>query len=172
MGISVLTFDFLTFEILAVNPHTVVGERLRSSAHYEQLHGERHGRIDAHYRYLSRQIEWIEPIAIACESPFINVRMPAAYGALTEVVSAVRDAVKFTDPLKPLYLIPPSLVKQAVGARGNATKDDVKACLAKLPEIVQRLTRPLDELDEHAIDATAAAYYQFLEYKNSTLPLI
>jgi Holliday junction resolvasome RuvABC endonuclease subunit len=55
-------------------------------------------------------------------------------------------------------MIDPPSVKKAVGATSHAKKDEVKAALARLPDLNYNGPVPLEMLDEHSIDALAVAY--------------
>lgn len=170
LGFCDFKFDLLTFEIVSINPATFFGSRLNNDPWLTEIYGDRFARIKAHENNLLSLFEHIRPIAVVCESPFINMRRPQAYGALTEVIAAVRSAVLRYDYWKPLYSVDPSSAKRAVGAKGNADKQQVKAALSLMPHLVSALTVDLQALDEHSVDAIAIAYHQYLLYKNSTLP--
>ena len=55
-----------------------------------------------------------------------------------------------------------STAKKAVGAPGNADKDKMKECVIKNYGYFYHGDTPVDELDEHSIDAIAVAYSNFL----------
>lgn len=162
LGFSELEFDLVTFELVRWEPVTFTGSKLlKSSDWIGKTHGARYQRLDAYGKHLTKLFDQVEPYVIACESPFINMRRPQAYGALAEIVYEIRRAVMAHNRWKELYLIDPSTVKNSVGAKGNADKDAVKASVRQIPELIRVLTKPLDELDEHSIDSGAVAYAAF-----------
>lgn len=164
LGFSELDFDLRTFEIVKWEPVTYYGSKLlKGSDWVENTHGARMRRLRAHHKNLVKLFEQLDPYVIACESPFINMKRPQAYGALTEIVYEIRLSVIEHSVWKELYMIDPSTVKNSVGAKGNADKDAIKARIMATPELAHVCTRPLDELDEHELDSGAVA---FAAYKN------
>jgi Holliday junction resolvasome RuvABC endonuclease subunit len=166
LGFSELDFDLATFEITRWEPQTYYGSKLlKSSDWIGQVHGDRIRRLHAHRKNLIKLFDQIEPYVIGCEAPFINMKRPQAYGALTEAVYEIRLAVIAHSAWKELYVIDPSSVKNSVGAKGNADKNTIKACILAIPELVSVCTRPIIELDEHELDSGAVAYALFKNLK-------
>jgi Holliday junction resolvasome RuvABC endonuclease subunit len=171
LGCAVMTFDIRTFEILKIQAQTYYGSRLPRSRWQIEVHGERTSRIWSHETNLLDIFNQHMPIAIVCESPFINMRRPQAYSALTEVVCAIRSAVHQYDIWRPLYLVEPSVAKKVVGAKGNADKDEVRQAIRQLPELFDHIEN-FESLDEHSVDAIAVAYSQYLLYKFNRMSYI
>jgi Holliday junction resolvasome RuvABC endonuclease subunit len=172
LGVCLLFFNVVTMQVNRILPRTYIGSRLPAEPMLCILHSDRVSRIKSHENNLLNIMIENNPIAIASEAPFYNPRRPNAYGALVEVICAIRSAViQYSDTVK-LYHIPPSNVKRAIGAKGNADKDTVKLGISNIPEIVNNLSIPLSMIDEHSADALAVAYYQFLSYRDSTLDVI
>ena len=162
LGVSQLTFSIVDGSLISINAITYVGSKMERPEYLIEIHGERLTRIKAHEDNLYYVFLQTLPYMVACESPFINMRRPQAYGALTEVVSAVRNALYRFDPYMQLYMVEPSLVKRAVDAKGNADKDAVRLALSKNEKIMSVLACDLSILDEHSIDAIAVAYAKYL----------
>lgn len=158
LGISTLSFNVDTFEIVECTANTYVGSKLLGSDWSGAIHGHRHRRIEAHYHNLLSILTTEQPLIIASEAPFILMRRPQAYGALMEIVSALKAAVQCYDQWRPLYMLPPSTVKQAVKAKGNADKHQVKKSILEIKELVDTAITPIEEMDEHSIDSLAVAY--------------
>ena len=172
LGVSVLFFDVVTFQITKIIPRTYIGSKLPVDPMLSILHNDRVSRIKAHEDNLYSIYSEYSPVAIVSEAPFYNPRRPNAYGVLVEVICAIRNSIiRYSDTMC-FYQVDPASVKRAIGAKGNADKDIVKHHIGLIPEIVNALTTPLAVLDEHAVDATAVAYHQFLSYRNSTLSFI
>ena len=87
-----------------------------------------------------------------------------AYGALMEIVFAVRRAVLDYDNTQPLDTVDPPRAKKAVGATGNAKKPEMMASVLKLKEEFKldevTSNSTIENLDEHSIDALAIAYFK------------
>lgn len=160
MGVGIITYDAFTHVIASCEAYTFTGSKLPGSEWLGSIAPPRVQRIAAHETNLVRIFRRVRPLAVASEAPFINKRFPQAGLVLTEVISAIRQAVKTYDPWRVLYMIEPSRAKNAVGASGGADKDAVKAALLQLPELVNTALTPLAELDEHSVDALAVAYCQ------------
>lgn len=163
LGFSVIYFDCKTMEILSTFATTFIGEKLSRNDDYSRfLHGERFMRLRAHEENLLHLFYQIQPFQVVAESNFMNTRRPQAYGALVETVSAIKSALYRYDRWKPLYLIDPPTVKKAIGAKGNADKEEVKRCLLLLKDdLCFHGDIPIEELDEHSVDAIAIAYQRY-----------
>lgn len=157
LGVGVLKMDIKTKAILKIRGFTLRGSKLfDDEGFHANLHGARTARIRALKDKLV-EIFWQEmPLNIACESPFFSMRRPSAFGALLEVVTAVREAVIEYDEWQKLHLIDPPTVKKAVGAPGNGDKDRVKkAIVENYSQYYEGGVEEIVALDEHSIDADA-----------------
>lgn len=167
LGTASLTFDIDTYDIVSCDAITFNGEKLNGNIHTGILYGDRLQRIQRHHDNLVNLFRKVRPISVICESAFINVRRPAAYGALTEVICAIRQAVVDYDIQTPLYTVEPSNVKKAIGAPGNADKSIVKNFLLNNYQLTSTCVTPIEFLDEHSVDALCIAYAQYLRYRNN-----
>ena len=167
LGVSVIGIDVETQKIAFVRASTYTGSKMFSPKdHFAIVQSDRQARITAHRENLYRLFLRERPIQICSESPFYNPRMPAAFGSLTEMIVAIRSAAQMYSKERPLYLIDPPSVKKAVGASGAADKDAVRKCvLALLKECYIGIT-PMEELDEHSIDAIAVGYARYKLFFN------
>jgi Holliday junction resolvasome RuvABC endonuclease subunit len=161
IGIATIWFDPYTMEIACVNAHTLHTSRQCHETWKTQIHSNRFDRINAIREYLLEQFNVIEPNIVACESPYISLRTPSAFAALTEAVLMIRLAVADYSSWMGLEMIDPSSVKKAVGVKGKADsdKDKVKNAIRLIPEIMLAMSSNIDTLDEHSIDAIAVGYY-------------
>lgn len=159
LGVSVVQMDIKTKNIERIHAYTLRGSKLFDDEGFEaELLGVRIARIKALKGALVRIFTLEQPINVACESPFFSMRRPSAFGALLEVVTAIREGLISYDDWLKLHLIDPPTVKKAVGAPGNADKDRVKQAI--LEHYAQHFDGGKEEvlaLDEHSIDATAVA---------------
>mgnify|MGYP003537453766 CR=1 FL=1 len=159
LGLSTIWFNPQTMVIDHIDVETVIG----SHHHYKEwvgdYHGERFNKLMGHTDYLSGHFERCLPIAIACESPFYSRLHPGAFEALLGTVQAIRQSVMNYSMWKPLDTVDPPTVKKAIGAAYNAKKDEVFKAF-QISELYKLVTNPQD-LSEHAVDATAVAYWRY-----------
>jgi Holliday junction resolvasome RuvABC endonuclease subunit len=162
LGFSVLEYDARTLKIIRTYAFTFNAGKMKLSDLDIENHSERYARIYELMEALYEKFVELKPTFVICESPFMAMRRPQAYGALVEVVFAIRSALRKYDPTMSLDLIDPPSAKNAVGAPGNAKKEQVAAALKKLlPELhfdVALSEASFDQLDEHSVDGTAIAY--------------
>ena len=160
MGVAMIDFDCVSRSIIQTHAFTLVAKRLEINSSFDESFGNRLARIEALRRALAYHFCLYMPNITICESPFIGMSQPAAYGALTETICAVREALATFDPFQTLYSIDPPSAKTGVGAPGNAKKDVMlqKVCsLAPSLNFIGGLPA-LSVLDEHSIDAVAIGY--------------
>ena len=156
LGVAILTINLDTLIIEDTNAFTLSGAKLSKDDYWnKEIHGNRFSRINALRIELLKIFNYNNPIFIFSESPFINYRFPAAGIALTEVLSAINRAVIEYSIWNKLHLVPPSSVKQAINAPGNATKEMMKEKILEY----KNLNCDINTLDEHSIDAIAVALY-------------
>jgi Holliday junction resolvasome RuvABC endonuclease subunit len=171
LGVAVLRIDIKTLKILSSDAMTLKGAKEGRRSWATAIHGDRVGRIDSHKTNLGRIFDNEDPLFVASESPFMAKRMPTAYGALTEVVCAIRDAMMEWDMWRPLHLIDPPTVKNAVGVPGNKGGPEGKLLMQKavlkFPPFVESYkgSTPAGSLDEHSVDAWAVAYAFYLQMR-------
>lgn len=163
LGVAILKFDLVTFQLVAVEAKTLTGSRLNKyNGWLGEVHGDRASRIFFLQKELEDIFNYVQPLDIVAESPFFSRRRPQAFGALTEIVSAIRYAVMRHDAWKQLILIDPPSVKVAVGAEVQGGKESVRAAILSIAHELNYCGEiPLEWLDEHSIDAIAIALWRF-----------
>jgi Holliday junction resolvasome RuvABC endonuclease subunit len=163
-GVAVIKFDLTTMELVGVDAQTLVGSRMnRDYGWIGDIHGDRASRIWFLQNRLEEIFNFVQPMDIVCESPFFSRRRPQAFGALTEIVTAIRFAVMRHDGWKQLIEIDPPSVKIAVGAEVQGGKESVRqALLAILPTLNWQGNVPFESLDEHSIDAIAIGLWRWM----------
>lgn len=168
LGYCVITVSLSTLDIISSIAHTLNGAKLSDPDNFTaQTYGDRFNRILYIGNELSNVFRYYKPLIICAESPFFGLRHPNAFQALTEVICTIRNAVYKHDIWMSLKLVPPSLVKQAIYAKGNATKSTMQNCICEMSsEFKYTGNTPLNLLDEHSIDALAVGYYAFNDLKN------
>lgn len=168
LGVGVIHFDVATLEIVSSKAFTLNGTRNGRGTFATEIHGDRLGRIESHRERLLEVFQYYQPLEIACESPFMSRRMPSAFGALTETVSAVRQALMQYDVWKLLNLIDPPTVKRSIGVAGNTGGPEGKKLMM---QAIQRIAEilaydgeiPIELLDEHSVDGLAVAFCHFTQ---------
>lgn len=100
----------------------------------------------------------VRPSAVICEGPFYSSFRPMAYGSLVETISYIQAGVMEVDPNIYFDLIQPLSVKKTIGAGMMKGKVDVTKAVSMRSDIMSVLRNPLEELDEHSIDAIAIGY--------------
>lgn len=162
LGFAVLEYDLRTFEIVRTYARTFNAGKMKLNALDIANHSERYARIYELTDTLYDAFVELMPNFVISESPFMAMRRPQAYGALVEVVFAIRSALRKYDPTMSLDLIDPPSAKNAVGAAGNAKKEQVHIAMKKLLPTLhfdESLSgASFDELDEHSVDGSAIAY--------------
>lgn len=92
-----------------------------------------------------------------------------------ETVYAVRTALRNYDSTIPLDLVDPPTAKIAVGAKGNAGKEEVLAGLVKVCEKEgalfdeEKSGMTIKEIDEHSSDGLAIAYWRYKIFKEKLM---
>lgn len=158
LGLSFLDIDPLTLDLIRVRATSYKSERLFDyDPDVIDNHSDRIARVCAQSANLLQQFRENKPFVICSESPFFYKFRPQAYGALMEILFAIRHAAISYDKMVRFFLYEPSKVKKALGA-GYVGKDTVRASVAGNEEIMAALVGSLDDLDEHAIDATCVGY--------------
>lgn len=162
LGFSVLEYDARTLKIVRTYAYTFNAGKMKLNLQDIENHSERYARIYELMEAIYDAFVELKPTFVISESPFMALRQPQAYGALVEVVFAIRSALRKYDPTMMLDLIDPPRAKNAVGAPGNAKKDQVQAALIKLLPVINfdevLSAASFDELDEHSVDGIAIAY--------------
>lgn len=167
LGVAVLQLSLPSLKIEASLAHTFTGSKLDSHSNWiSSVHGDRAARIAALEQSLLQVFLRFRPHVVASESPFVSKRFPHSGMSLVEVVSAIRRAVMSYDMWTPLDLIDPPSVKNAVGVKGNKGGKEgkllmQKAVLALNPVLNYQGVIPMDQLDEHSIDALAVVYARY-----------
>jgi len=169
LGLAVMSVDIKTMLILNTTALTFNAAKLISKDNWNcEVHSDRFDRILSLKESLMQTFMLYHPNVVCVESPFFGRSHPNAFQALTEVLTAIRDVLYQYNPWTELILVSPSEAKQAIMAKGNATKEIMKEKLLLLASefhLDPRLN--INELDEHSIDAIAIAYYAYTQVKNS-----
>lgn len=169
-GVASMAIDINTWKILKISARSYNGEKLYGEDWAGEIFGDRYRRL-LMFRHLFVEIfEHEQPALIGVEAPFYNPRMPSAFRALIEFVNVLIEAIRTYSQVTALYRASPSEVKQAVKAEKLIGKDPVRLGLSQMEEVISALDCPLDELDEHAIDAIGVCMYLLTHLREGTIP--
>ncbi len=167
LGCAVIEYDVRTLEILRTCTYTFNAGKMRLDDLAVLNHSERYARIYELEDALFDVFMDLSPNYIACESPFLKRRFPQAFGVLTEVVYAIRMAVRRYDPTMTLDLVDPPTAKKAVGV---VRREDMSS-KTKVHELVKEIlydkfdeahsAEAFKDLDEHSTDSMAIAYWRW-----------
>lgn len=175
MGVGLIEVNLKDQLIIGMAAKTLNAKKLRLSELDEKVHSARYSRIYALGDALYDLFAEVKPSIVACESPFMSRRQPTAYGSLMETVYAVRTALRNYDSTIPLDLVDPPTAKIAVGAKGNAGKEEVLAGLVKVCEKEgalfdeEKSGMAIKEIDEHSSDGLAIAYWRYKIFKEKLM---
>lgn len=165
LGCALIEYDVRTLEILRTCTYTFNAAKMRLDDLVTLNYSERFARIFALEDALLGVFLDVRPNYIASESPFLKRRFPQAFAVLTEVVYAIRMAVRRYDPVMTLDLVDPPTAKIAVGSTGKGTKEQVHAALKKLLPVLHfdeaHSACRFEDLDEHSTDSMAIAYWRW-----------
>lgn len=160
LGLARLDFDNRTLDIVDSEAITLNADRLLGhDLMTDFTHSERTTKVMALARGLDNILARYQPSVVCCESPFYNRLRPGAFGALTEILSAIHTSVLNYNPGVQLILYPPSTIKKALGGSAFADKTSVRNQMLPLGDIL-KLSGPyhITQLDEHSLDALATCF--------------
>lgn len=100
------------------------------------------------------------PDIVASEDAFFNPRRPGAYEALIHWILTVSLLLR-DEYQKPLYKIPPKLVKKFISGIGTSNKEGVQEAIFKHKDILFSSELKDITLTEHEGDAIAIGYTQW-----------
>lgn len=168
LGLSLFEFEIITLTITSIEAMT-----FRSDSFVKQddplisSHSERIAKIYAQKNNLLNHFRRYKPCFVCCESPFYNRLRPSAYGPLVEIIAGIKTACIEYDRYMPFYLYDPSTIKITIGAKWIGGKTEMKTAMSERPELLAVLKKPLDQYDEHSIDAIAVSFTHYLYLKKT-----
>ena len=124
-----------------------------------EVHGNRVARLMIMHDRVTEFLRLHKPHGVIIEGNYLG-RFANAFSSLVECVIVIRNAVYAYDPFMQLQMVDPTTVKTNIGMvriRGT-DKEDVRRALTNLKELEWDGVS-IDDLDEHAIDSVAIAYY-------------
>lgn len=162
MGLCVFHVHLEKRTAVVVDGHTVNATLLSARIpQMQEIYGDKIARLCAINDYLTQYLSHHQPHAVITEMPFMG-RFPAAFAALTECVSIIRQAVMNYDPYVGLQSVDPPSAKKAVGVSGKGSnKEEVADAICHLPDLEYHPDVNPHLFDEHTSDSAAVAYWYF-----------
>lgn len=123
-----------------------------------EQHGSRVARLMMMHDAVLDLLRTHQPHAVVIESNYLG-KFATSFAALVECVITIRNAVYTYDPFMQLYMVDPTTVKINTGMKRvkGTDKEDVRKHLRACEDLDWDID--IDSLDEHAVDASAIAYY-------------
>ncbi len=160
MGLSVSLIDYESKKILETKTTTIHVKEKNLNKDAIELFGLRQAKIDYLNSIFEKYLEQYNPITVVVESPFYNMRRPAAFLPLVELLYQLRMTLRLISPNSNFKTYEPSTIKKSVGAGAICKKDEVKVHVLKHKDIFNYISEEveMEDLDEHSIDSLAVIY--------------
>ena len=169
-GLTTCGFSIFTVvnrSIESIEAFTITNNKINLISDYQdQYHSDRQIRMHRLCLVWNEILYRVNPIAVICESPFYNPRMPGAFGSLTETVAALRITLNNFSTITPFISYSPQEVKQSFKRSGQVGKLVMREALLEVPELLSKLHTSIENLDEHAIDSIAVGYTWWLRLQS------
>ena len=166
LGVSILTvsYDNGSFTIKRIEPHTFVLDNYKLNVMLD-----RHvSRLIYLKEIITKICHAYQPLVVCLESAFMNSRFPKAVITLSTYVTAAELAIVEHNNFIKVFKYAPKYIKSEV-CTGDADKKDMKKAISKIKELNSLMK--INELSEHAIDATAMAYVGVKEIRQHPILL-
>lgn len=165
LGVSILTIDSKTFNIINIRTHIFVLEDYSSSIILDKKISKLYYITNVIPSYL---YNLYNPKAIGIETAFLNTRFPKAVMHLSQYVGNLDLSFRSLDSFIKIFKYPPKYIKGIIST-GDANKNDMLIGISKIKELKDILD--YSKLTEHEIDAIAIAYVTLQEIRKYPLVL-
>lgn len=114
--------------------------------------------LNFYKREIDLLMDHYRPDYVASEDAFYNPRCPNAYLSLKLCIHTIQRLL--FERMMRLYLVAPTVAKQAVHGKGTANKLAIQESIQTLPDLKIRDTKqhPIEEMQEHEADSIAIMY--------------
>ena len=162
LGLSISEVDFKNKQVLKTQTQTIHVKEKYLSLYSIENYGLKQTKID----YLNEQfinfVEKFKPVTLAIETPFYNMKRPAAFMPLVELMYQLRFTLRDLLPTANLALYQPSIIKKTIGANATCKKEEVRDYVLRKKNFFHYDGLvPMEELDEHSIDSLAIFYTHY-----------
>lgn len=165
LGVATLDVDLTNFHIYVQDAQTFNAEKMLRVLPHDNflIHGDRQARLIMLSDALLGFFRYWNPHLICSESPFMGLGV-TAFETLVECVAMIRQTTfQFNEEI-PLQMVSPTAAKRTVDVKAKGSdKEDVRAGVARIPNLSFNNGLTLDRLDEHSVDAIAVAYNRIVE---------
>jgi Holliday junction resolvasome RuvABC endonuclease subunit len=169
MGVSIFDIDDNTLELKNIITYSIDASKV-------DVNNGLNFHITHRLNYLANTfyniLQEYYPVAITIENPFINRFRPGSVIPLAKNLALIENVTLDFDSSIFINRISPSEAKNAIGMKGGVNKDSMRDALNR-HEIKKYLTKDIDDMTEHEIDATAiclSLYQLVLEFPHYLLP--
>lgn len=154
MGYSIVELNVKTWTISILRCETVKAKDIVSElSDLNEILGERFVRNIAYKEFIKNLLLKWHIDFVVCEAAYAGAFIKA-YQSLTEHVTLLKAAVYLYDRQMTFLMVEPSVVKKAMGVKGNSgDKSLMTKALSERNSIVICDTIVIAQLDEHSIDA-------------------
>lgn len=171
IGFCAMEIDPLTCERKSFEAFTVNAEKPCGGRQFNMDLTESHSAIFARLKEISNRFDSIlrhyKPVQVATELPFFNAFHPNAYSPLVQVLAMLENTVYEWNPHKPLYRIENTTAKALIYPTSKEERKKIQAIKGSKDRIIACIKQhadfgwiPINELDEHSIDACLIAECQ------------
>lgn len=162
LGLSISEVDFSNQKILNTTTRTIHVKEKNLSNYSIVNYGLKQAKIDYINEIFIDYVTEHKPITLAIETPFYNIKRPAAFMPLVELLYQLRISLRDTLHNANLALYQPSIIKKTIGASAICKKEEVKDYVLKKKDFFNYIGDvPIEELDEHSIDSLAIFYTHY-----------
>lgn len=159
-GWAVMDYNRTTHELMVVKTGLMTPNKIVSRVNMRdevEIYGKRLIALVTLRGMVSSLCEEVKPNFIVVEDNFFHDKYPTAYAALLHWTITVELLVKDKYD-KPVFKIPPKLVKHYISGSGNATKVNVQQAILDQPKIKFKSQQLEGNLIEHISDAVAIGW--------------
>jgi Holliday junction resolvasome RuvABC endonuclease subunit len=162
LGLSITSIDFNTKEVLSTDTKTIHAKEKYLNKHTIENYGLKQAKIDYLNQIFIDLLNEYRPITVAIETPFYNLKRPAAFMPLVELLYQLSISLRATLASSNLALYQPSIIKKTIGASAICKKEEVREYVLKKKDFFKyKSIFPMEDLDEHSIDSLAIFYTHY-----------
>lgn len=160
LGMAIINIDAVTFEILKIEPISI---NVSNGVNLDIFQDDVISRLMRLKNVIEMVLRDYAPIAVSIEAGFINLARPGAFGPLSKALMVIENAVIEYNRFVKVFKFPPSVIKNAVGAKLRvkktdplSIKDEMSLAITRIPELACKFN-PFKRT-EHEVDGVAISY--------------
>lgn len=152
VGVAIYTVNAKTLEVISVSTRLFILDNHIDATAIDRIPLK----ILALNAIVNELIVKYDPLVVGFELAFLNMRFPKAVMQLAQYTSIIEYTFRCDNPFIKFFKYPPKYIKSAIGAGGNADKNDMTSAIKRIPEITKFILP--DYRTEHEIDALSIGY--------------